>query len=264
MNSGRTSGGNTDAQPCHRNRRAHRADDRHLRDLGTRLLVLPDTGHRAAPSKIFEALIQFQKPIIDNSIRTLWTTIAGFLLATMFGLLLGIAVGWHKSIYAAVYPVLIGFNSIPKVAIVPILIMWFRPGSIPAVLTAFLISFFPIVVNVATGLATMEPELEDVLRALGASKLDIMRKVGIPRSMPYFFGSLKVAITLAFVGAVVAETVGTDLGLGKLMLDASAGFQVPIVWACLLVLAVLGIILYAITALIEMRFTGWAFRGQNR
>jgi len=224
----------------------------------TPVTVLP------APSKIFEALIQFQKPIIDNSIRTLWTTIAGFLLATMFGLLLGIAVGWHKSIYAAVYPVLIGFNSIPKVAIVPILIMWFRPGSIPAVLTAFLISFFPIVVNVATGLATMEPELEDVLRALGASKLDIMRKVGIPRSMPYFFGSLKVAITLAFVGAVVAETVGTDLGLGKLMLDASAGFQVPIVWACLLVLAVLGIILYAITALIEMRFTGWAFRGQNR
>lgn len=224
----------------------------------TPVTVLP------APSKIFEALIQFQKPIIDNSIRTLWTTIAGFLLATVFGLLLGIAVGWHKSIYAAVYPVLIGFNSIPKVAIVPILIMWFRPGSIPAVLTAFLISFFPIVVNVATGLATMEPELEDVLRALGASKLDIMRKVGIPRSMPYFFGSLKVAITLAFVGAVVAETVGTDLGLGKLMLDASAGFQVPIVWACLLVLAVLGIILYAITALIEMRFTGWAFRGQNR
>jgi NitT/TauT family transport system permease protein len=217
-----------------------------------------------APSKIFEALVQFQKPIIENAIRTLWTTLAGFALATAFGLLLGIAVGWHKTVYAAVYPILIGFNSIPKVAIVPILIMWFRPGSIPAVLTAFLISFFPIVVNVATGLATTEPELEDVLRALGASKLDVMRKVGIPRSMPYFFGSLKVAITLAFVGAVVAETVGTDLGLGKLMLDASAGFQVPIVWACLLVLAVLGIILYMITAAIEMRFTGWAFRGQNR
>jgi NitT/TauT family transport system permease protein len=226
--------------------------------FNTPVTVLP------APSKIFEALIQFQKPIIDNSIRTLWTTVAGFALATVFGLLLGIMVGWHKAVYAAVYPLLIGFNSIPKVAIVPILIMWFRPGSIPAVLTAFLISFFPIVVNVATGLATMEPELEDVMRALGASKLDIMRKVGIPRSMPYFFGSLKVAITLAFVGAVVAETVGTDLGLGKLMLDASASFQVPIVWACLLVLAVLGIILYAITALVEMRFTGWAFRGQNR
>jgi NitT/TauT family transport system permease protein len=217
-----------------------------------------------APSKIWEALVQFRAPIIENSIRTLWTTLAGFALATVFGLLLGIAVGWHRAIYAAVYPVLIGFNSIPKVAVVPILIIWFGLGAVPAVITAFLISFFPIVVNVATGLATTEPELEDVLRALGASKLDVMRKVGIPRSMPYFFGSLKIAITLAFVGAVVAETVGSNLGLGKLMLDASASFQVPIVWACLLLLSVLGVILYMITAAIEARFTGWAFRGQNR
>ncbi|MBM3385664.1 MAG: ABC transporter permease subunit, partial [Betaproteobacteria bacterium] len=105
--------------------------------------------------------------------------------------------------------------------------------------------------------------LEDVLRALGASKLDIMKKVGIPRSLPYFFGSLKVAITLAFVGAVVSETVGSNRGIGKLMLDAQAAFQVPIVFAGLLVLAVLGIALYAITALVERRFTRWAFRGQN-
>jgi NitT/TauT family transport system permease protein len=82
--------------------------------------------------------------------------------------------------------------------------------------------------------------------------------------MPYFFGSLKVAITLAFVGAVVAETTGSNAGLGKLMLDAQSNFQVPIVFACLLVLAVLGIVLYAITAAVEARFTGWAFRGQNR
>jgi NitT/TauT family transport system permease protein len=146
--------------------------------------------------------------------------------------------------------------------VVPVLILWFGLGEIPAILTAFLISFFPIVVNVATGLATTEPELEDVLRALGASKLDVMRKVGIPRSLPYFFGSLKVAITLAFVGAVVSETVGSNKGIGKLMLDAQAAFQVPIVFAGLLVLAVLGIVLYAATAAIETRFTGWAFRGQ--
>ena len=100
---------------------------------------------------------------------------------------------------------MIGFNAVPKVAVVPILVIWFGIGAIPAMLTAFLISFFPIVVNVATGLATIEPETEDVLRALGAKKLDIMLKVGIPRSMPYFFGSLKVAITLAFVGSVVCR-----------------------------------------------------------
>lgn len=217
-----------------------------------------------APSNIFDALWQFRAAIVDNSWVTLWTTLVGFALATIFGLLLGIAVGWHKSVYAAIYPVLIGFNSVPKVAVVPVLILWFGLGEIPAIITAFLISFFPIVVNVATGLATTEPELEDVLRALGASKLDVMRKVGIPRSLPYFFGSLKVAITLAFVGAVVSETVGANKGIGKLMLDAQAAFQVSIVFAGLLVLAFLGIVLYAATALIEKRFTGWAFRGQNR
>jgi NitT/TauT family transport system permease protein len=203
-------------------------------------------------------------PIIDNSWVTLWTTLVGFALATVFGLLIGIAVGWHKNIYSAIYPVLVGFNSVPKVAVVPVLILWFGLGEVPAIITAFLISFFPIVVNVATGLATTNPELEDVMRALGASKLDIMRKVGIPGSLPYFFGSLKVAITLAFVGAVVSETVGANKGIGKLMLDAQAAFQVQIVFAGLLVLAFLGIVLYAATAIIEKRFTGWAFRGQNR
>ena len=220
------------------------------------LAILP------APSDVFAALWQYRKPIADNSWVTLWTTLAGFGIATVFGLCLGLIVGWHRAIYAGIYPVLIGFNSVPKVAVVPVLILWFGIGEIPAVLTAFLISFFPIVVNVATGLATTEPELEDVLRALGASKLDVMRKVGIPRSLPYFFGSLKVAITLAFVGAVVSETVGANKGIGKLMLDAQAAFQVPIVFAGLLVLAVLGILLYAATAMIEARFTGWAFRGQ--
>ena len=220
------------------------------------LTILP------APSDVFAALWEFRAPIASNSWVTLWTTLVGFLIATGFGLLLGIAIGWHRAIYAGIYPVLVGFNSIPKVAVVPVLILWFGLGEIPAIVTAFLISFFPIAVNVATGLATTEPELEDVLRALGASKLDIMRKVGIPRSLPYFFGSLKVAITLAFVGAVVSETVGANKGIGKLMLDAQAAFQVPIVFAGLLVLAVLGIVLYAMTALVEQRFTGWAFRGQ--
>ncbi len=230
-------------------------------ELACRLLKVP-LAILPAPTDVFAALWQYRKPIADNSYVTLWTTLAGFLLATVFGLALGIVIGWHRAIYAGIYPVLVGFNSVPKVAVVPVLILWFGLGEIPATITAFLISFFPIVVNVATGLATTEPELEDVLRALGASKLDIMRKVGIPRSLPYFFGSLKVAITLAFVGSVVSETVGANKGIGKLMLDAQAAFQVPIVFAGLLVLAVLGIALYAATAAIEARFTGWAFRGQ--
>jgi NitT/TauT family transport system permease protein len=213
-----------------------------------------------APSEAFAAMVQYWRPLMRHSTVTLWTTMAGFALAIVFGIVLGLVVGWSRTIYRGLYPVMIGFNSIPKVAVVPILIMWFGIGEIPAILTAFLISFFPIVVNVATGLATMEPELEDVLRALGASKLDIMLKVGIPRTQPYLFGSLKVAITLAFVGTVVSETVGANAGLGYQIALAGSNFQMPLVFAALLLLAIEGIAMYAIFASVEQRFTKWAFR----
>ncbi len=175
---------------------------------------------------------------------------------------LGIAVGWSRFVHAGLYPLMVGFNAIPKVAVVPILVIWFGIGTVPAVLTAFLIAFFPIVVNVATGLATIEPEMEDVLRALGAKKMDIMLKVGIPRSMPYFFGSLKVAITLAFIGSVISESVAANMGLGHLMLAAQSQFNVPLVFAGLIMLAIEGIVMYAIMAWVEMRMTGWAHRSQ--
>ncbi|HWK94174.1 MAG TPA: ABC transporter permease [Pseudolabrys sp.] len=212
------------------------------------------------PSAIAMAFVEFSGPIARNSWITLQTTMIGFGLAVGFGLLLGLLVGWSRAIYAGLYPLMIGFNAIPKVALVPILVLWFGIGFIPAVLTAFLISFFPIVVNVATGLATIEPELEDVLKALGASKLDIMRKVGIPRTLPYFFGSLKVAITLAFVGSVISESVASNYGIGNLMLQAQAQFQVPLIFAGLVVLAIEGIAMYAVMALLEKRMTGWAQR----
>ena len=213
-----------------------------------------------APTLVFKAVIDYWPALYKHSLFTLSSTLVGFAMAVGFGLLLGLAVGWSRAVYAGVYPLMIGFNAIPKVAVVPILVLWFGIGFIPAVLTAFLISFFPIVVNVATGLATIEPELEDVHKALGASKLDIMRKVGIPRSLPYFFGSLKVAITLAFVGAVISESVASNVGIGNLMLQAQAQFQVPLIFAGLLALAVEGIVMYALMAMLEARMTGWAQR----
>ncbi len=212
------------------------------------------------PTLVFKAVIDYWPALYKHSLFTLSSTLVGFALAVGFGLLLGLAVGWSRAVYAGVYPLMIGFNAIPKVAVVPILVLWFGIGFVPAVLTAFLISFFPIVVNVATGLATIEPELEDVLKALGASKLDIMRKVGIPRALPYFFGSLKVAITLAFVGAVISESVASNVGIGNLMLQAQAQFQVPLIFAGLLALAVEGIVMYWLMAMLEMRMTGWAQR----
>ena len=212
------------------------------------------------PTAIALAFVEFWGPIYRHSLYTLSTTLIGFGMAVGFGLLLGLLVGWSRSIYAGLYPLMIGFNAIPKVAVVPILVLWFGIGFVPAVLTAFLISFFPIVVNVATGLATIEPELEDVLKALGASKLDIMRKVGIPRTLPYFFGSLKVAITLAFVGSVISESIASNYGIGNLMLQAQAQFQVPLIFAGLIALAVEGIVMYWLMAILESRMTGWAQR----
>jgi len=229
-----------------------------VRVTGTPTYVLP------SPTVILGAIVEYWPAIWKNSLVTLWTTVAGFALAVVGGLALGLLVGWSRSAYAGLYPLMVGFNSVPKVAVVPILVIWFGIGVVPAVLTAFLIAFFPVVVNVATGLATIEPEMEDVLRALGAKKWAVMTKIGIPRAMPYFFGSLKVAITLAFVGSVVSETIAANAGVGHMMLAAQSQFNVPLVFAGLVALAVEGIVMYAVMAEIEKRTTGWAHRGATR
>jgi NitT/TauT family transport system permease protein len=215
-----------------------------------------------APSMIARSLVEFRGPILEHSWWTLVTTLLGFALAIVGGVLLGVAVGFSALVYSGLYPLLIAFNAIPKVALVPILVIWFGIGAVPVVLTSFIISFFPIVVNVATGIATLEPELADVLRSLGASKLDLLRKVGLPRAMPYLFASLKVAITLAFVGSVLAETIGGNAGLGFLMVTASARFDVALVFAGLVAVAVMAVGLFAICVLIEQRTIRWAFRAE--
>ncbi|WP_142847645.1 ABC transporter permease [Telmatospirillum sp. J64-1] len=231
-------------------------------ELGCLLLQVPEY-ILPRPSASIMAGWEFRDAIWMHAVQTLYTTVVGFGIAVVFGVLLGVFVGSSKAIYDALNPLLIGFNAVPKVAVVPVLVMWFGIGTVPAVLTAFLISFFPIVVNVATGLATLEPELRDVLRSLGAKRRDILFKVGFPRSLPFFFASLKVAITLAFVGSVMAETVASNAGVGYLMMSASSRFQMPLVFAGLLVIAAMGIIMYELFSVIERRSTQWAHRGQQ-
>jgi len=215
------------------------------------------------PTVIAGAMAQYWSPIAQHSLHTLFTTILGFAFAVLGGVLLGIAIGSSRLVYRALFPVLIAFNAIPKVAVVPVLIIWTGIGTVPAVITAFLVAFFPIVVNVATGLATVEPELRDVMRSFGASHGDMLVKVGLPRSLPYFFASLKISVTLAFVGAIISETIGSNEGVGYLMLQASSRFQVPLLFAGLLVVAAMGVAMYAVFAWVEGRMTGWATRGQD-
>jgi len=213
------------------------------------------------PSVVAASLWKQLGPIMDNSLTTLVITLIGFAIAVALGVVLGVAIGTSRLVYRGLYPVLVGFNSVPKVAVVPVFVIWFGSGTVPAIFMAFLTSFFPIAVNIATGLATIEPELLDVLRSLGARKHQILLKIGLPRSMPYFFASLKVAVTLAFVGAIISETVASNKGIGYLMMAATANFDTPLVFAGLLVVSAMGIIMYALFAVLERRMTFWAHRG---
>lgn len=220
-------------------------------------LVLP------RPSEILVTMWTRFPVLWPHILQTLYSTLFGFSLGVIIGVTLGVIVGTSKIAYAVAYPLLVGFSSIPKVAVVPIFVLWFGSGTTPAVLTAMVICVFPIVVNIATGLATTEPELEDVLKTLGASKTEILWNVGLPRAMPYFFASLKVAITLSFVGAVLSETVASNKGIGNVMMTASSNFQVSLVFAGLIILALMGVALYAVFSMLERRVTGWATRGND-
>ena len=216
-----------------------------------------------SPLRIAQQLIEFKGEIAKHAWRTYWVTMAGFGIAIVVGVLLGFLIGSSRLAYAAIYPLMTGFNALPKAAFVPILVVWFGIGVGPAVLTAFLISFFPITVNIATGLATLEPELEDVLRVLGARRWDVLIKVGLPRSMPYFFGSLKVAITLAFVGTTVSEMTASNEGIGYLLVSAGSSMQMGLAFAGLAVVGAMAMAMYELFSVLERRLTGWAHRGSQ-
>ncbi|PPE71325.1 ABC transporter permease [Caldimonas thermodepolymerans] len=216
-----------------------------------------------SPLRIWDQFLEFRGEILRHSWRTFWVTMVGFGLAIVVGVLLGFVIGSSRLAYAAMYPLMTAFNALPKAAFVPILVVWFGIGVGPAVLTAFLISFFPITVNIATGLATLEPELEDVLRVLGAKRWDVLVKVGLPRSLPHFYGSLKVAITLAFVGTTVSEMNAANEGIGYLLVSAGSAMQMGLAFAGLVAVGIMAMVMYELFAWIEKRTTAWAHRGSH-
>jgi NitT/TauT family transport system permease protein len=206
-----------------------------------------------APSDILKAAIEFAPQLMENSLRTVWTTFAGFAIASLVGVVLGFLIGYSKFIYLTFYPLLVAFNTIPKSALVPLLAVWFGANAIPAIVTAFLLAFFPIAVNVALGLETIEPEMKDVLYAF-----EIFQKVGWPHTLPYVFASLKIAVSFSFIGAVIAESIASNAGLGYLIVQAASDFRVPLAFAALIALAILGVMLYALFVAIEKKVIYWA------
>jgi NitT/TauT family transport system permease protein len=233
-----------------------------LWELLVRALSVPDFIF-PAPLAIASEFGEFGGALMDAAWKTFWVTMVGFGISIAVGVLLGFLIGSSRLAYTAIYPLMVAFNAVPKAAVVPILVVWFGIGLGPGILTAFLISFFPITVNIATGLATLEPELEDVLRVLGARRWDVLVKVGLPRSMPYFYGSLKVAITLAFVGTVLAEMTAGDSGIGYLMQTAGSQQRLPLAFAGLVVIGAMAMAMYELFSWVEKRTTGWAHRGSQ-
>lgn len=212
------------------------------------------------PTEIVPMFLLRWDVIWPNAVQTLFTTLSGFVIGVTVGFVLGVALGASMRFYKTVFPTLIGINSIPKVALVPLMVLWAGIGTIPAIMTSSIIVIFPVAVIVSASIATMDPELNDVMRSLGASRLVTLMKIGVPQAMPYFFGSLKIAITLSFVGSILAESIAANRGLGYMMNRAASDFDVELVFTGLLTLAAMGITLYLASIAAERRIVGWAYR----
>lgn len=216
----------------------------------------------ASPSDLPPAYAQYWQLFLVMGWQTLWRTVVGLVLAVAVGVAIGMVMGFSRVMRDALYPLLVGFNAIPKATVVPIVALLFvGQHDFNTVLIAFMISFFPIAVSVSIGLSTLEPEYRDILRSLGASRATIFWKIALPKTLPEFFGALKVAVTLAFIGTNLMEIVSPHgRGLGALFDSAKTNSDYPLMFAVLIALAVLGILLYYVVVALEKVFAGWAER----
>lgn len=216
----------------------------------------------ASPSDIWPAFWEYRELFIKYGWETLWRTVVGLLLAVIVGTLIGMVMGFSKILRDALYPLLVGFNAIPKATVVPVLaLMFVGQHDMNTILIAFMISFFPIAVSVSIGLSTLEPEYRDILRALGASRFTVFWKIALPKTLPEFFGALKVSTTLAFIGTNLMEIIEPHgKGLGHLFDSGKINADYPLMFAVLIALAILGILLFYAVVFLEKTFAGWAER----
>ena len=219
----------------------------------------------ASPSDLPPAFWRYRNLFFEMGWQTLWRTVAGLGIAVVVGTLIGMVIGFSRIARDALYPLLVGFNAIPKATLVPVIsLIFIGQHDFNTVLMAFMISFFPIAVSVGIGLSTLEPEYRDILRSLGASRFTIFRKIALPKTLPEFFGALKVSVTLAFIGTNLVEIVSPHgRGLGALFKSGETNGNYPLMFAVLIALAFLGIVLYYAVVYLEKVFAGWAERPQS-
>ncbi len=210
-----------------------------------------------APQDIAFRIVKEYQLLARNGAYTLISVLLGFVASILVGVPLALAIVLNRSVERAMMPFLVMSQTIPKVAIAPILIVWLGFGLLPKIAIVFLISFFPIVVSTVTGLKSVESDMIDLVRSMGAGTTKIMLRVRTPSALPQMFAGFKIAICLAVVGAIVGEFVGSNQGLGYLLLTATGSLDGTLVWASLFVLIAMGVALFAIVAKLERLALPW-------
>jgi NitT/TauT family transport system permease protein len=216
-----------------------------------------------APTAVFAEAYSKAGILLHHSLSTLSGTAVSLVLGALLGILVGLIIGYSRTASRLFFPLLGGFHALPMSAFIPIFTVWFGLGAMPKVIAGVLIAFFPIAVNVVTGLRTIEPELWEMMRALKATKAQVFLKVGLPRAVPYFFASLKVAAAGAFIGNVVGEMLASGEGLGYVLILATNQLAMALAFAALTILLLLGIVMFLSFDALEKRVAPWAFRNDE-
>jgi NitT/TauT family transport system permease protein len=209
------------------------------------------------PVAIAETFVSELPDLLSHGWVTVYEMLAGYALAVAVAIPLAIAITSSNRFNELAMPTMLFFQIVPKVAIAPLFLVWFGVGVTPKILVAFLISFFPIVIDAAVGLRSMSPEMGDLARSMGATRLQVFTRFRLPTSLPYLFSGLKVAATLAIAGTVVGEFVGADKGLGYLLLVTNSNMQTSLMFATIVALSIIGLIFYYSVELLESLLIPW-------
>lgn len=209
------------------------------------------------PAQVLDATLANWRLIVSEGWITLLESLYGFILAFALGVPLAVAIAGSRTLNLMFYPLLIATQSLPKVALAPLILVWLGTGIESKLAIAWLVAFFPIVVDTATGLRNTPAEFLDLATAVRANPLQTFWKIRFPAALPFVISGSKVAITLAVIGAVIGEFIGSNEGLGNLLLVANSQVNIPLAFACLIGLAVIGIGLYAAVAAVELALKPW-------
>ena len=210
------------------------------------------------PVSVVRAALNFSIPWHAHLAVTTLEILGGFALAGAAGVALGVAIAWSPTIARALVPFLVFVNTLPKVAVAPLFLLWLGYGIVPNVLIAALIGFFPVVINTAVGLTQVDDELLDLGRAFGAPTWKVFLKIRLPNALPYVLSALKITATAAVVGAIVGEFVASQAGLGMVIVNAQTNLNTPVAFAALLWISIIGLALYGVVCLAARRWALWA------